>query len=204
MGFDFQAALIQTKANLLPNVGGLVELPHIATTEGHRVHRVQEFVVQADGSLPMGEGLVVALQLPAGVSGVDVQQAFLRKLLQGFLADLQRSFRLTAEEQGVCQIDPGGCILQVLADGFFYTSIPYEPGWRAWVDGEEVPLAQGYDPTADKVTTSDGVISFPLEKGDHEIVLKYETPGWKLGAGISGVSLLIFLLLLFSLQGHIA
>ena len=88
----------------------------------------------------------------------------------------------------------------VLADGFFYTSIPYEPGWRAWVDGEEVPLAQGYDPTADKVTTSDGVISFPLEKGDHEIVLKYETPGWKLGAGISGVSLLIFLLLLFLLR----
>lgn len=90
--------------------------------------------------------------------------------------------------------------VEVLEDGFFYTSIPYEPGWRAWVDGEEVTLAQGYDPSSDKVKTSDAVISFPLTKGSHEIRLKYETPGLAGGAWISGICLLIFLALAFLLR----
>ena len=90
--------------------------------------------------------------------------------------------------------------VEVLKDGFFYTSIPYEPGWRAWVDGTEVPLAEGYDPTSDEVKTSDAVISFPLSKGSHEIVLEYETPGLKLGAAVSGVCLLLFLALVILLR----
>ena len=90
--------------------------------------------------------------------------------------------------------------VEALEDGFFYTSIPYEPGWRAWVDGEEVTLAQGYDPSSDEVKTSDAVISFPLRKGSHEIVLDYESPGLKLGGVVSGVCLLIFLALAFLLR----
>lgn len=90
--------------------------------------------------------------------------------------------------------------VEVLEDGFFYTSIPYEPGWTAYVDGVEVPLAQGYDPSSADVKTSDAVISFPLSAGSHEILLQYEAPGLTMGAWISGISLLIFLTLVILLR----
>ncbi len=82
-------------------------------------------------------------------------------------------------------------------DGMFYTSIPYEPGWKAYVDGEEVALAEGYDAFCEDVKLTDAVISFPLTAGEHTIELRYEAPGLKIGAIISVVSLLIFALLLF-------
>lgn len=36
-------------------------------------------------------------------------------------------------------------------DGLFYTSIPYENGWRAYVDGVEVPLAQTASASSESV-----------------------------------------------------
>ena len=82
-------------------------------------------------------------------------------------------------------------------DGLFYSSVPYEPGWTAYVDGEPVALAEGYDPLGDDVKLTDAVISFPLTAGEHKIVLRYEAPGSKLGAIISCASLIIFAVLLF-------
>ena len=81
-------------------------------------------------------------------------------------------------------------------DGLFYTSVPYEPGWTAYVDGRQVALAEGYDPLSKDVKLTDAVISFPLTAGEHTIELRYEAPGLKVGAMISTVSLLIFVLLL--------
>lgn len=81
-------------------------------------------------------------------------------------------------------------------DGLFYTSVPYEPGWTAYVDGRQVALAEGYDPLSKDVKLTDAVISFPLTAGEHTIELRYEAPGLKVGAMISAVSLLIFVLLL--------
>ena len=42
-------------------------------------------------------------------------------------------------------------------DGLFYTSIPYENGWRAYVDGVEIPLAQ-------TVAIGDGANDLPMIK----------------------------------------
>lgn len=85
--------------------------------------------------------------------------------------------------------------IEVQKDGLFYTAIPYEPGWTALVDGEEVPLAQGYDPSLNDVMLTDAVISFPLSAGYHVIELKYDAPGLKIGLLISLSSLAIFVLL---------
>lgn len=81
-------------------------------------------------------------------------------------------------------------------DGLFYTSIPYEPGWSAWVDGKPVALAEGYDPQSEDVALTDAVISFPLTAGQHTIELRYTAPGLVPGAIVSGVSLLLFVGLL--------
>ncbi len=85
--------------------------------------------------------------------------------------------------------------VDVLSDGLFYTSIPYEPGWKAYVDGNEVTLAEGYDAQNTEVVLSDAVICFPLTEGTHEIELVYEAPGVTLGLIISVVCLVIFITL---------
>ena len=82
-------------------------------------------------------------------------------------------------------------------DGLFYTSVPYEPGWTAYVDGRQVALAVSYDALSEDVKLTDAVVAFPLPAGEHKIELRYEAPGVKLGAVVSAVSLLIFALLLF-------
>ena len=79
--------------------------------------------------------------------------------------------------------------VEAAEDGFFYTSVPYEPGWRAWVDGEEVALAQTYDPESKDLKLTDAVIAFPITAGTHEVRLQYTAPGLKAGALISAVSL---------------
>ena len=90
--------------------------------------------------------------------------------------------------------------VEVKEDGFFYTSIPYEPGWRAYVDGKEVPIGESYDTKEENVKITDAVISFPLSAGTHTVTVEYTAPGLRLGAIISGSCLLIFLLLVFLLR----
>ncbi|MBR4308878.1 MAG: YfhO family protein [Oscillospiraceae bacterium] len=84
--------------------------------------------------------------------------------------------------------------------GLFYTAIPYEPGWTAYVDGVEVPLAATYDPSLEDVMLTDAVISFPLDEGFHIIELKYKAPGLKSGLLLSIASALIFIALCILLR----
>ncbi len=79
--------------------------------------------------------------------------------------------------------------VSVAEDGLFYTSIPYEPGWRAWVDGEEVALAQTYDPDDKNLKLTDAMIAFPITQGEHEVRLQYTAPGLNAGTWISVISL---------------
>lgn len=74
-------------------------------------------------------------------------------------------------------------------DGLFYTSVPYEPGWTAYVDGEEVELAQTYDPQSKAVALTDAVIAFPLGEGTHIVELRFRAPGLTLGILLSLLSL---------------
>lgn len=90
--------------------------------------------------------------------------------------------------------------IDVRQDGVFYAAIPYERGWSATVDGKPVELAATYDPQAENVHGTDAVISFPLTKGTHEIVLTYRTRGLVPGAVLSGVCLLAFLTLALVLR----
>ena len=85
--------------------------------------------------------------------------------------------------------------INVLQDGLFYSAIPYEPGWKAYVDGQEVAICEGYDPSLDDVMLTDAVISFPLEAGYHIIEMKYSAPGLGLGAVITLCSLAAFVIL---------
>ncbi len=67
-------------------------------------------------------------------------------------------------------------------DGLFYTSISYDAGWTAYVDGEEVEITP----------VSDAQLAFRVPKGEHEIRLEYTPVGFNLGLIISVLGILIF------------
>lgn len=69
-----------------------------------------------------------------------------------------------------------------------YVSVPYEKGWKAYVDGIE---------TAITPIIYDSFIAVPITgEGVHEIELKFEAPGQKWGIVISGISFIIAFCLL--------
>lgn len=77
-----------------------------------------------------------------------------------------------------------GGTIEVSEAGRLVFSIASEDGWTLYVDGEETE-AENF---------SGAFLSVHLEPGTHEIELRYVTPGFWLGAGISGICVAIFAL----------
>ena len=73
--------------------------------------------------------------------------------------------------------------------GVLLLGIPYQEGWKVYIDGKKV----------DKIYRVDyGFIGVVLEKGDHEIQLKYSIPKVELGAIFTAVGLLNFCILFYN------
>lgn len=69
-------------------------------------------------------------------------------------------------------------------DMIIYTSIPYDEGWKVYVDGKYVSVEK----------FADTLITFKASKGKHKIEIKYTPPLQKLGLLISIVSIIILFL----------
>ncbi len=79
--------------------------------------------------------------------------------------------------------------VDVSGDKFvLFTSIPYEEGWHAYVDSEEVDIVRLYD-------SMSGLI---LTEGHHDIEFVFRTPGIKTGIIVSFISLLGFIVYYFN------
>lgn len=76
--------------------------------------------------------------------------------------------------------------IEVKEDGLMFMSIPYAEGWSAVVDGKP----------AEVVSIQDALMGIKLEKGSHDITIKYTPAGFKEGVLISAVSV-FFIALLF-------
>lgn len=67
------------------------------------------------------------------------------------------------------------------AEGFLVLGEIYAPGWRAWVDGQEVPVVR-----------ANGVFrAVPLSAGAHEVRLVYDPLTVRIGAIVSAVTLVV-------------
>ena len=73
--------------------------------------------------------------------------------------------------------------IDVKENGLFYTSIAYDKGWRAFVDGEEVEITP----------VCDALVAFKLDAGHHDIVMKYCPSGFVLGLTTTIISLGLFI-----------
>lgn len=67
------------------------------------------------------------------------------------------------------------------------TPIPFEKGWKATVNGEEVPL--------EKVNYA--FIGLPLDQGQNEVVLQYAPPYWRIVVSLSIASLLLTIFIFY-------
>ncbi len=73
-------------------------------------------------------------------------------------------------------------------DGVLFLSIPYEKGWRVYVDGSETktfPLMQS-------------MLGVNVSEGKHDIRIEYTPEGLNAGLIVSAVSLMLIILLIFS------
>ena len=68
-------------------------------------------------------------------------------------------------------------------DGLFFTSIPFEKGWKAYVDGEEVEVTP----------VANAMVAFPITKGEHEITLKFTPDGFAIGVAAFAVGFMMLL-----------
>ena len=66
-------------------------------------------------------------------------------------------------------------------------SIPYQNGWKAYVDGEETELLQA----------NYMYMALPLEAGDHTIKLTFEIPGVKYALVIMPGAVVVLIVLCF-------
>lgn len=76
--------------------------------------------------------------------------------------------------------------IEVHENGYFTISIPYDQGFRIYMDGEEISYQ--------KVNYS--FIGFPITKGKHNIIIEYHAPYKNLGLFISGIGVLIFIIMI--------
>ncbi|MBL1225528.1 YfhO family protein, partial [Enterococcus sp. BWR-S5] len=67
-------------------------------------------------------------------------------------------------------------------DPILFTTIPYDKGWKVYVDGKKAEITP----------FRDAFLSVQLEEGTHEIEFVFLPQGLLLGSGISGISLLVF------------
>ena len=78
------------------------------------------------------------------------------------------------------------------SDKLLFTSIPYEAGWEAWIDGQKVEI-QAYQ---------DAFLSIPISAGQHRIELKFDPPGLKSGIVLSVAGALMYVILSFVITDH--
>ena len=72
-------------------------------------------------------------------------------------------------------------------DGYFITSIPYDKGFKAYIDKKEVEV--------EKVNKA--FVGFKVPKGEHSIVLKFTSPLKKKSLIITFISFIVYLYLLW-------
>ena len=79
------------------------------------------------------------------------------------------------------------------ADGVLVLSENALPGWSVFVDGNQhLSRDSRSDVLVEKMLTVNICFrAVKLDKGKHKIIWKYTTPGLKLGAVISGVTILL-------------
>ena len=134
------------------------------------------------GYFNKGERLSVNVNLKQGASGngkVYVNRLDQAVFEQGY--DLLKQSVMTTTRFSNGSVMEG--TINAKNNGVFYTSIPYEKGWTAYVDGEQVELTP----------VGGSLVAFRLSAGEHEIKLRYYPNGFWPGFAVTVICLAGFI-----------
>lgn len=150
-------------------------------TPQRRVLKMDRLSIGCAGYFKKGETASIRTNLEKGVSGNA--KLYVYMLNQDVF---EKGYNLIKENvMETTYFENGGKLegtINCNRDGLFYTSIPYEAGWKAYVDGEEVEIKP----------IGNCMLSFDITKGEHEIVLKYLPNGFIPGLIVSILCLMGF------------
>lgn len=91
----------------------------------------------------------------------------------------EHKLRISSIETGYIKGD-----ITVETNELMFTSIPYDKGWEAYVDGEQVEAA----------SFAGAFLVVPMDEGTHTVELIYKPRGLKTGVGISLASLVMIMI----------
>ena len=90
-----------------------------------------------------------------------------------------------ADQARVVQLEPDAISVATRTDaaGFLVLSEVYDPGWRAYIDGEQVDI----------LTTNFVLRGIPIPAGEHTVELRYEPRSLQIGLAITGFAIIAML-----------
>ncbi len=138
--------------------------------------------IAAVGKYKKGDVLNISSTISAGLSGnADIYVCMLDQKL------FDKGYKLLNDELlKITSMDSTNVSgeINVKKDGLLYTSIPYESGWSAYVDGEKT----------ETVGIGNAMLALDLTKGKHTVEFKYTPAGFTTGLIITITALGLFAL----------
>ncbi len=138
------------------------------------------------GNLEAGDIVTIEIDFSSGFSENGTLTANLSEFnieeFEKYYAEISR-YPLDVEEWDDGYIKGN---ITVNSDMTLFTSIPYDKGWRVYIDGERAEIKEA----------GEAFLTVDLTEGSHNIEMIYYPEGLFLGMGLSAVSWIIFCILL--------
>lgn len=134
------------------------------------------------GQYEKGDILSVAADLTAGAAGSA--QVYVARLEEDVFEKGYNALSKNYMKGTACSDSSLEGTIDAGDGGLFYTSIPYEEGWSATVDGQPTVITP----------VGDALVAFELSAGEHDIKLNYVPKGFVPGLMISLLGLAAFVL----------
>ena len=180
LGMERYAKNVSTRYNQSDILNSLFGIKYILEEDG-------ETITVNENVLPLAflaDPAVKAVDLQEFKAGEEAQKALWDSVVLSDKAFEKQVSELQANGIDLTYFDTDKIKGSITAekDGVLLTTLPYDGGWEIFIDGEKAQTekAAGYLTCAD------------IEKGSHEIEMRYTVPGIKLGAVLSLAGLISF------------
>ena len=184
-GLSFDITEEQNDLYIIANCNGITKIRIYVNGEEQNYERLQ-YQTYHVGHLTKGTNVEVEYYFSAGVPD-NTSARLTIATLNG--AAFDQAYESWADNQlNINKFEDGYVKGHISVDeaGLMFTSIPYDSGWTAYVDGRKTDIQ----------TVAGAFIALDLEKGDHVIEFKYFPRGLKSGLIFTFAGWLVFALLM--------
>ena len=139
------------------------------------------------GQLSAGDQVELEFEFDSDASDSGTISLFVSRVDE---EKLQKIYDILADEPLTVTYAKDGKIdgvINMKEDGLLFTTIPFDKGWSAEVDGEKV----------ETIAVGDSFLAVSLTKGQHDIRFRYVSPGFLPGLAVSAAGWAVFIVLCF-------